>query len=139
VCRLGKHWWLYSLSGLLVDLANEGYWQEAGREKGSTYLELLRLQIPCAAPPQWSWLSLGILARSRFPPSGTGFGSLVNTNFSPCSSSTRWQHLLAAGDLIRLSNVLFGQAPVAHTCNPSYSGDRDQKDRGSKAAQVNSS
>jgi hypothetical protein len=28
--------------------------------------------------------------------------------------------------------------PVAHTCNTSYSGGRDQEDRGSKAAQANS-
>jgi hypothetical protein len=27
---------------------------------------------------------------------------------------------------------------VAHTCNPSYSGGRDQKDLGSKPAQANS-
>jgi hypothetical protein len=31
------------------------------------------------------------------------------------------------------------QAPVAHTCNPSYSGDRDQEDRGLKPAPANSS
>jgi hypothetical protein len=30
------------------------------------------------------------------------------------------------------------QAPVAHTCNPSYSGGRDQEDHGSKPAWVNS-
>jgi hypothetical protein len=29
------------------------------------------------------------------------------------------------------------QAPVAHTCNPSYSGSRDQKDCSSKPAQAN--
>jgi hypothetical protein len=29
-------------------------------------------------------------------------------------------------------------APVAHTCNPSYSGGRDQEDCGSKPAQANS-
>jgi hypothetical protein len=28
-------------------------------------------------------------------------------------------------------------APVAHTCNPSYSGGRDQEDRGSKPAPAN--
>jgi hypothetical protein len=27
-----------------------------------------------------------------------------------------------------------GQEPVAHACNPSYSGGRDQEDRGSKPA-----
>jgi hypothetical protein len=31
------------------------------------------------------------------------------------------------------------QAPVAHACNPSYSGGRDQEDLGSKSAQANSS
>jgi hypothetical protein len=29
--------------------------------------------------------------------------------------------------------------PVVHACNPSYSGGRDQEDRGSKPAQGNSS
>jgi hypothetical protein len=29
--------------------------------------------------------------------------------------------------------------PLAHTCNPSYSGGRDQEDRSSKPAQANSS
>jgi hypothetical protein len=33
----------------------------------------------------------------------------------------------------------FGQAPVAHTCNPNYSGGRDQKDHNLKPAQTNSS
>jgi hypothetical protein len=31
------------------------------------------------------------------------------------------------------------QAPVAHTCNPNYSGGKDQEDRGSKPEQANSS
>jgi hypothetical protein len=30
-------------------------------------------------------------------------------------------------------------APVAHACNPSYSGGTDQEDRGSKPVQANSS
>jgi hypothetical protein len=32
----------------------------------------------------------------------------------------------------------FSWAPVAHTSNPNYSGDRNQKDRSSKTAQANS-
>jgi hypothetical protein len=39
-------------------------------------------------------------------------------------------------------NNTFNWAPVAHTCNPSYSGGgggRDQGDHGSKPAQANSS
>jgi hypothetical protein len=32
-----------------------------------------------------------------------------------------------------------GWVPVAHTCNPSYSGGRDQEDRGSTPTQINSS
>jgi hypothetical protein len=32
-----------------------------------------------------------------------------------------------------------GQLPMAHTYNPNYSGGRDQEDRNSKPAQVNSS
>jgi hypothetical protein len=31
------------------------------------------------------------------------------------------------------------RVPVAHACNPSYSGDRDQEDHGSNPAQANSS
>jgi hypothetical protein len=31
------------------------------------------------------------------------------------------------------------QRPVAHTCNPSYTGSRGQEDHGSKPAQANSS
>jgi hypothetical protein len=32
-----------------------------------------------------------------------------------------------------------GQTPVAHTCNPSYSGGKEQEDHGSKPARANSS
>jgi hypothetical protein len=35
--------------------------------------------------------------------------------------------------------IRIGWVPVAHTCNPSYSGGRDQEDRGSKPTQINSS
>jgi hypothetical protein len=38
-----------------------------------------------------------------------------------------------------LRKAHFSQAPVAHACNPSYSGGRDQEDRGWKPAQANSS
>jgi hypothetical protein len=38
-----------------------------------------------------------------------------------------------------LSRIGFNQAPLAHTCNPSYSGGRNQEDHGSKPAQANSS
>jgi hypothetical protein len=31
------------------------------------------------------------------------------------------------------------QAAMTHACNPSYSGDRNQEDHGSKPAQANSS
>jgi hypothetical protein len=33
----------------------------------------------------------------------------------------------------------FSQVPVTHTCNPSFSGSRDQEDCGSKSAWANSS
>jgi hypothetical protein len=39
--------------------------------------------------------------------------------------------------IIKKSRV--GLALMAHTCNPSYSGGRDQKDHGSKLAWANSS
>jgi hypothetical protein len=35
--------------------------------------------------------------------------------------------------------MIISQAPVAHTCRPSYSGDRDQEDHSSKPAQTNCS
>jgi hypothetical protein len=36
---------------------------------------------------------------------------------------------------VKLTNILgFSQALVAHACNPSYSGGRDQEDHGSKAS-----
>jgi hypothetical protein len=34
--------------------------------------------------------------------------------------------------------IFFCLVPVAHTCNPSYSGGRDQEDCGSKPAWANS-
>jgi hypothetical protein len=37
-----------------------------------------------------------------------------------------------------LKDVSWSQVLVAHICNPSYSGGRDQEDRGWKPAQVNS-
>jgi hypothetical protein len=36
-------------------------------------------------------------------------------------------------------NVEIQLGPMAHACNPSYSGGRDQEDHGSKAAQASSS
>jgi hypothetical protein len=39
----------------------------------------------------------------------------------------------------RSKNKIISQVPVAHTCNSSYSGGRDQEDHGSKPAQENSS
>jgi hypothetical protein len=38
-----------------------------------------------------------------------------------------------------MEKFAFGQAPVAHACNPSYSGGRDQEDCSSKLAWANSS
>jgi hypothetical protein len=38
-----------------------------------------------------------------------------------------------------LSQKKISGVPVAHTCNPSYSGGRDQEDNGSKPARANSS
>jgi hypothetical protein len=35
--------------------------------------------------------------------------------------------------------IIWSQALVAHACNPSYSGDRDQEDGSSKPAWANSS
>jgi hypothetical protein len=40
--------------------------------------------------------------------------------------------------ILQFKNPTKGQAPVAHPCNPSYSGGRDQEDRCSKPDQANS-
>jgi hypothetical protein len=39
--------------------------------------------------------------------------------------------------LVLLKIEILSQAPVAHSCNPSYSGGRDQEDHGSKIALAN--
>jgi hypothetical protein len=41
--------------------------------------------------------------------------------------------------LMTLEEISMSQALVAHACNPSHSGDRDQEDCGSKPARANSS
>jgi hypothetical protein len=41
--------------------------------------------------------------------------------------------------LVLLKAVVRSQAPVAHTCNPSYSGGRDQEDHSWKPVEANSS
>jgi hypothetical protein len=41
--------------------------------------------------------------------------------------------------IIYIFNIYICQAPVAHACNPSHSGGRDQEEHGSKPAQPNSS
>jgi hypothetical protein len=48
-----------------------------------------------------------------------------------------WFSFLAmslSGFDVTVINWPHSQAPVAHACNPSYSGDRDQEDHGSKPA-----
>jgi hypothetical protein len=49
------------------------------------------------------------------------------------------QILLTLDYLHNYQNKNEGQAPVAHACNPSYSGGRDQEDHGLKPVQANSS
>jgi hypothetical protein len=50
----------------------------------------------------------------------------------------KWSNGLHGNKKFCASKDTISWAPVAHTCNPSYSGDRDQKDHGSKPAQTNS-
>jgi hypothetical protein len=47
------------------------------------------------------------------------------TDLSPVHPPEKWKWT----NTIRCED---GQAPVAHACNPSYSGGRDQEDRGSR-------
>jgi hypothetical protein len=46
---------------------------------------------------------------------------------------------MTTAEHITTNSYQHSQAPVAHACNPSYSGGRDQEDLGSKPAQENSS
>jgi hypothetical protein len=41
--------------------------------------------------------------------------------------------------MVKIQKIGLGLALVAHACNQSYSGGRDQEDGGSKPAQANSS
>jgi hypothetical protein len=43
------------------------------------------------------------------------------------------------GYIVAFIKVLIGRVPVAHACNPSYPGGRDQENCGSKPAWANSS
>jgi hypothetical protein len=44
--------------------------------------------------------------------------------------------ILAFGGPHAVQNRSYSQVPVAHACNPRYSGGRDQEDHGSKPAQA---
>jgi hypothetical protein len=48
-----------------------------------------------------------------------------------------YSHVILLGDLYSLK--IESWALVAHACNPSYSGGKDQEDQGSKPTQANSS
>jgi hypothetical protein len=51
------------------------------------------------------------------------------------------QHSTGGGSMCvryKMSRKGWGQMPVAHACNPSYSGGRDQEDCSLKPAQENS-
>jgi hypothetical protein len=49
-----------------------------------------------------------------------------------------FQVLLPNWSMAKSFKMNINWAPVAHTCNPSYSGDRDQEDHGLKSAWANS-
>jgi hypothetical protein len=51
----------------------------------------------------------------------------------------KYLNLILVNNLVwPVKNILFSWLSVAHTCNPSYSGDRDQEDFDSKPAWGNS-
>jgi hypothetical protein len=85
-----------------------------------------------ANAPQLPWPSvLAHTPGTRMPPSQSTFGTAA-TPVNLCSSPEQWafqQHLRKR----RRS-----QALVAHACNPSYSGGRDQEARDSQPARANS-
>jgi hypothetical protein len=102
-------------------------------------------KLPCARGSskgtcQRTITALGVLSTGygvQYP------GAVGGRNFG-CHSLSQQLGLLGSTSV--LPDVHFvilrnspGQAPVAHACNPSYSGGRDQKNGGSKPAQGNSS
>jgi hypothetical protein len=62
---------------------------------------------------------------------------LVNEQMSSISITAKSLGLVFA--IYYFRKELFCQVPVAHTCNPGYSGGRDQEDHGSKPTWANSS
>jgi hypothetical protein len=48
-------------------------------------------------------------------------------------------HITFFSFLLYDAKAIYSWVLVAHTCNPSYSGGREQEDQGSKPAQANSS
>jgi hypothetical protein len=76
----------------------------------------------------------------RCEPSLPDSKSVVSKAYScPSQWSYREHWLLQVTQMeICQQETLTSQAAVAHSCNPSYSGDRDQEDHGSKPAPANS-
>jgi hypothetical protein len=69
-------------------------------------------------------------------PLAQGQGQVCEYKFKDLQVTERTCRRISVSEWI-VKNVL-SQALVAHTCNPSYSGGRDQEDLGSKSAQANS-
>jgi hypothetical protein len=63
--------------------------------------------------------------------------SSVYTNFILCTKLLKYFISLSSGYGFKIVHMSW--APVAHVCNPSYSGGRDQEDRSSKPAWANRS
>jgi hypothetical protein len=85
----------------------------------------------CRAPALQVWSSNLNLQSSQ---KKTGWGRRI---VSPRANRATWQELFS-----KIKNKQINkchQALVAHICNPSYSGGRDQEDHSSKPAQANSS
>jgi hypothetical protein len=53
-------------------------------------------------------------------------------------SIRNYPKLLQVIELAAKNIKIISQAPVAHACNPNYSGGRDQEDHSAKLAQANS-
>jgi hypothetical protein len=70
----------------------------------------------------------------------SGVVQVVEVEFKPRTTKKKKKKIhMHSGKICTSQMVVSSQALVAHTCNPSYSENKDQEDNSSKPAQENSS